>query len=162
MSMEIEIKRPDITADTDILSDVTVTDDEGNKHEASFQGLLLSYGQQYLEEKNIGETYIFLIDDFEERAIEEGTTYWDTFEKAFLSKHWSTTHWNRSVLTRIEPMDLGQFQNHSKYFTWDVNGHLVFLEDELTVAAWLESKFIVSKDEKIDFVKWCFEEGRIK
>jgi hypothetical protein len=59
-------------------------------------------------------------------------------------------------------MDLGQFQNHSKYFTWDVNGHLVFLEDELTLAAWLESKFIISKDEKIAFVEWCFEEGKIK
>lgn len=162
MSMEIEIKRPDITADTDILSTVVVTDDEGKEHKAELQNLLVSYGQQYLEEKNIGETYIFLIDDFEERAIEEGTTYWDAFEKAFLSKHWSTTHWNRSVLTRIEPMDLGQFQNYSKYFTWDVEGHLIFLEDELTLAAWLESKFIISKDEKIAFVEWCFEEGKIR
>ena len=59
-------------------------------------------------------------------------------------------------------MSLWAFQQHSKYFTRDDEGHLVFLEDGLTLAAWLEDRFIVSKDEKADFVKWCFEEGKIK
>lgn len=162
MSMEIEFKRPDITADTDILSTVVVTDDEGKEHKAEFQGLLVSYGQQYLNEEIGNYVNILMMDDFEDHALRDGITHWDAFEEAFLSKHWSTTHWNRSVLTRIEPMDLGQFQQHSKYFTWDAAGHLVFLEDDLTVAAWLESKFIISKDEKISFVRWCFEEGMIK
>ena len=162
MSCKIEIKRPDITADTDILSTVVVTDDDGKEHKAELQDLLVSYGQQYLNEEIGNDVDVLMIDDFEDHALRDGITHWDTFEEALISKHWSTTHWNRSVLTRIEPMDLGQFQNHSKYFTWDEEGHLVFLEDDLTVAAWLESKFIISKDEKIDFVRWCFEEGMIK
>jgi hypothetical protein len=58
-------------------------------------------------------------------------------------------------------MDLGAFQLRSRYFTRDNAGHLVFLQDDLTLAAWMEGH-IVSKDEKIAFVEWCFEEGRIK
>lgn len=162
MSMEIEIRRPEITADTDILSTVVVTDDEGNEHAAGFGRLLMLYGQEYLESINKACEPILLIDDFEDNALREGITNWDAFEEAFQSKHWSTTHWKDSVVTRIEPMSLWTFQQHSKYFTRDDNGHLVFLEDGLTLSAWLESEFIISKDEKTDFVRWCFEEGRIK
>lgn len=162
MSMEIEIKRPDITADTDILSTVVVTDDDGKEHKAEFQSLLVSYGQQYLNEEIGNYVNVLLIDDFEDHALRDNITHWDAFEEALISKHWSTAHWNRSVLTRIEPLCFTSFQQHSRYFTWDVEGHLVFLEDELTLAAWLESKFIISKDEKIAFVEWCFEEGKIK
>ena len=161
MSMEIEIKRPDITADTDILSKVVVTDDEGKEHEANLGALLRLHGQEYLE--SIGqEIYpILLIDDFEDNALREGITNWDAFEEAYMAKHWSTTHWKESVLTKIEPMDLGAFQLRSKYFTRDNAGHLAFLQDDLTLAAWMEM-YIVSKDEKIAFVEWCFEEGKIK
>lgn len=162
MSMEIEIKRSEITADTDILSTVVVTDDEGSEHAAGFGRLLMLYGQEYLESINHACNPILLIDDFEDNALRDGITNWDAFEEAFQSKHWSTTHWKDSVVTRIEPMSLCAFQQHSKYFTRDDNGHLVFLEDGLTLAAWIESEFIISKDEKTDFVKWCFEEGKIK
>lgn len=162
MSMEIEIKRPDITADTDILSKVVVTDDDGQEHEANLGTLLRLHGQDYLDSIRQDIYPILLIDDFEDNALRDNITHWDTFEEALISKHWSTTHWNESVLTRIEPLCFTSFQQHSRYFTRDVEGHLVFLEDDLTLAAWLESKFIISKDEKIAFVEWCFEEGKIK
>ena len=160
--MEIEFKRPEITADTDILSTVVVTDGEGKEHTADYGELLVKHGQDYLTDVRNDGYIIRPIDDFEEDALEEDITNWDAFEEAFMSKHWSTTHWKESVLTRIEPMDLNKFQQQSKYFTWDVEGHLIFIEDDLTLAAWLESKFIISKDEKVEFVKYCFENGRIK
>ena len=161
MSMEIEIKRPEITADTDILSKVVVTDDDGHEHEANLGTLLRLHGQEYLE--SIGQDIypVLLIDDFEAYALRDGITNWDAFEEAYKAKHWSTTNWKESVLTRIEPMDLGDFQLRSRYFTRDNAGHLVFLQDDLTLAAWMEG-YIVSKDEKIAFVEWCFEEGKIK
>lgn len=161
MSMEIEIKRPDITADTDILSKVVVTDDDGQEHEANLGMLLRLYGQEYLDSIRQDIYPVLLIDDFEDNALREGITNWDAFEEAYMAKHWSTTNWKESVLTRIEPMDLGAFQLRSRYFTRDNDGHIVFLQDDLTMSAWMEG-YIVSKDEKIDFVKWCFEEGKIK
>ena len=162
MSMEIEIRRPeDIKSDTDILSTAVVTDDEGNEHVAGFGRLLMLYGQEYLESINQECEPILLINDFEDNALREGITNWDAFEEAYKAKHWSTTNWKESVLTRIEPMDLGAFQLRSRYFTRDNAGHLVFLQDDLTLAAWMEG-YIVSKDEKIAFVEWCFEEGKIK
>ena len=163
MSLEIEIRRPeDIKSDTDVLSTAVVTDDDGNEHAAAFGRLLMMNGQEYLESINHACEPIFLIDDFEDEALREGITNWDAFEEAFQSRHWSTTHWKDTVTTRIEPMSLWAFQERSKYFTRDDEGHLVFLEDGLTLAAWLEDRFIISKDEKADFVKWCFEEGKIK
>lgn len=161
MSMEIEIKRPEITADTDILSTVVVTDDDGQEHEANLGTLLRLHGQEYLDSIRQDIYPILLIDDFEDNALREGITNWDAFEEAYMAKHWSTTHWKESVLTKIEPMDLGAFQLRSRYFTRDNAGHLAFLQDDLTLAAWMEM-YIVSKDEKIAFVEWCFEEGRIK
>jgi len=163
MSLEIEIRRPEyIKSHTDILSTAIVTDDEGKDHVAEFERLLVLYGQEYLESINQGCEPIFLIDDFEDNALREGITNWDAFEEAFQSKHWSTVHWKDMVTTRIEPMSLCAFQQHSKYFTRVSDGSLVFLEDDLTLAAWFESEFIISKDEKTDFVRWCFEEGMIK
>lgn len=161
MSMEIEINRQDITADTDILSTVVVTDDEGKEHEAILGALLRLHGQEYLDSIGHDIYPVLLIDDFEDNALREGITNWDAFEEAYKAKHWSTTNWKESVLTRIEPMDLVDFQSRSRYFTRDNAGHLVFLQDDLTLAAWME-RYIVSKDEKTDFVKWCFEEGKIK
>lgn len=161
MSMEIEIKRPNITADTDILSTAVVTDDEGKEHEANFGTLLRLHGQEYLESVGSGIYPILLMDDFEDNALCNGITHWDTFEEAYSAKHWSTTSWKESVLTKIEPMDLGSFQLRSRYFTRDNAGHLAFLQDDLTLAAWMEM-YIVSKDEKIAFVRWCFEEGKIR
>lgn len=157
--MEIEFRRPDITADTDILSRVVATDDEGRR-EADFGKLLVDRSQEYLECFNLDVFPILLIDDFEESALRDGITSWDAFEEAYMARHWSTTHWKNSVMTRIEPMTLSEFQHRSKYFTRDSEGHLVFLEDDLSLAAWIESKFIVSWDEKVAFARWCFENGK--
>ena len=163
MSLEIEIRRPeDIKSETDIVSTAVITDDDGNAHAVWFGRLLMLYGQEYLESINQECEPILLIEDFEDNALQDGITNWDAFEEAFQSKHWSTSHWKDTVTTRIEPMSLWAFQQHSKYFTRDESGHLVFLEDGLTLAAWLEDQFIISKDEKTDFVRWCFEEGKIK
>lgn len=161
MSMEIEIKRPDIRANTDILSKVVVTDDDGQEHEANLGTLLRLHGQEYLESCGQDIYPILLIDDFEDNALREGITNWDTFEEAYKARHWSTSHWRDSVMTRIEPMNIGDFQLRSKYFTRDNLGHLVFLQDDLTLAAWLEN-WLASGEEKLAFVRWCFEEGRIK
>lgn len=159
--MEIEFKRPDITADTDILSTVVVTDDEGKEHESHLGMLLRLHGQEYLEDIGQDIYPVLLIDDFEDNALRDGITNWDAFEEAYKAKHWSTSYWKDSVVTRIEPMSLEDFQRRSRYFTRDGEGHLVFLQDDLALSAWMEG-YIVSKDDKIDFVRWCFEEGMIK
>lgn len=160
MSCEIEFEKriPELKAKTNLFSTVKVWDD--NKEERSdepdwtayYGELLLRYGNEYLESIRDSGPMFQPIDEFED-SWRDGTTAWDTFEDALLSKSWETTQWKDSMLNRIEPLSLRSFQN-AEYFSYDTEGHFVFFRDKLSVKAWLEEHI-----DPIEFVQYVNDLG---
>ena len=156
MSCEIEFEKriPDLKAKTNLFSTVKVWDD--NKEErseepdwtADYGELLMKYGNEYLEHINDTMPAIMDIGVFED-TWDDGITAWDCFEDALLSKSWETTQWKDSMLNRVEPLSLSAFQN-AEYFSYDPEGHFVFLRDKLSAEAWLEEH--IDADRFIEYV----------
>jgi len=161
MSLWFEFEKgiPGLKAKTNIFDTVRVWDDNevGERPDDNagqptwtynYGKLIMRFGDDFLAHIAACVGPVTPLSELEDSEDWSAKTAYDTFCTVLQSKIWMTTQWKDSMTTQENPLTMGTFQG-AKFFVTDAEDHYIFLYDDLSAKAWLESQ--IDAD---DFVRY--------